>query len=534
MYNTYENWLLSARQLTEDGQYETAIEHYEGALASAQYTAQQIDVRNYLGRLYQITGATETAIQQFQASLTLHEQLPEEQIQKLSVNRAVVLNNLGTLFAGRDPQQTIEYHKAALQILEEQDQKTPDTYTEYLANTHYSLGGAYLLQSDVYQANQAYKKLIDLYTNQQTGIPPGIRPLLAITYFQLGSIASEQDKVQDARTFYHKATYLYEQLMERQPKAFLPYFASVQNNLGVINRLEGYLSEAKKNLQRTMAAYQELAQDDPENFLPYYANSLNSLGNIYADSWTPEDDIFSGNRGFLSGSGLFGSEEKPREEKDKEQAEAYYRQALDIFQQLADRAPDTYSHYVGTTYHNLGVLFDESKDFEQAEHYYREALGLRQKLAQLEPQAFDLDVCSTLLNLVTMYQTMMEQNVDISLRDTCLEWLPDIRKRLENYTGGSVPKAVENMKGDLDYFTQYFTQIQEIDLVNKDLKRKVEHLHEELLSTLDPEEKRYYYHKILALYQAALEEYPAQTEWTNAYNEYKQEAAGLAPQTAKE
>ena len=59
-----------------------------------------------------------------------------------------------------------------------------------------------------------------------------------------------------------------------------------------------------------------------------------------------------------------------QEQREFEQAEQYYQQALQLFIEDNDR----YSQAV--TYHNLGRVAQEQRDFQQAEHYYQQALQL--------------------------------------------------------------------------------------------------------------------------------------------------------------
>ncbi|HEX6684640.1 MAG TPA: tetratricopeptide repeat protein [Candidatus Limnocylindrales bacterium] len=53
-----------------------------------------------------------------------------------------------------------------------------------------------------------------------------------------------------------------------------------------------------------------------------------------------------------------------------EQAELYYRRALDICQEDGER------HLAAITYHNLGIVAQEQQRFEQAEQCYRQALDI--------------------------------------------------------------------------------------------------------------------------------------------------------------
>jgi tetratricopeptide (TPR) repeat protein len=528
MNNTFEEHISAATVMVENQQFEEAIKQYQHALELAQYTGQKIDIHNYLGRLHGSLGNRSQSIQHFEDSLNLHESVAQEEAPELQANKAVVLNNLGALYANEDLQKTIQFHKAALQLIQGLYEQNQELFTEYLGNTHYSLGGAYFLQNDFYQANKSYQQVVDIYSVYEKEQPERARPLLAITYFQLGGIASEQDKAENARTYYHKALYLYEKLMENHPDEFRPYLASVLNNLGVINRLEGYLTEAKKNYEKTIQEYEILAQRDPVTFLPYYATSLNSLGNVYADSWTPEDDIFAGNRGFLSGFGLFTNETDSKDDEDMVKAEKYYQRALDIYNQLADQEPETYTHYVATTLHNLGVLYDENKAFDKAEGFYQQALNLRKKLAEREPQAFDFDVASTQMNLVTMYQTQMEKNVDLSLKAKAVDLLENSKQRLDKYIQDEVPTAIENMRGDIAYFTKYFANVKEADLVSNDLKVKADLLNDDALSTLDMEKRLAIYANILDLYREANTTFPDHKELTKYYLDYCADTAETA------
>ena len=59
-----------------------------------------------------------------------------------------------------------------------------------------------------------------------------------------------------------------------------------------------------------------------------------------------------------------------QEQRRFEQAEDYYRQALDLKLEFGDR------HGAASTYHQLGVVAQEQRRFEQAEDYYRQALDL--------------------------------------------------------------------------------------------------------------------------------------------------------------
>ncbi len=516
MRRTYEEHLSVANVLLKDAQYSEAIEHFAQALKKASYINQKIDVLNMLGRINAELGATDDAIHYFGQSIDAHNSMPTEMAEKLLGNKAVVLNNLATLYIKSDIYKAIELHEEALIMLKSLADAEPDRYKEAIANTVYSLAGACFMKGDFVKAHNLYEDATQYYFSLAPTKPELAHPLLAMTFFQLGAIDSERNKIHESRSYYQKSLSWYEKLMETHPEEYRPYFASVLNNLGVVSRIGGHLTNAKKYFQRTIEAYGVLMQSDRATFLPYYAASLNSLANIYADSWTPEDDLFD-DRGVLGGFGMLtvnqvgiaGQEVKnEQEEKEIKEAEGYYLQALDIYNELADESPEAYTHYLATTLHNLGVLFDDRMIFDKAENYYKQALNIRRSLAEKEPNAFDFDVCVTQMNLVTLYQAIMERQVDISYKDIAEKLLFDTIKRLEKYDEKQMPPSIKNMLGDISYFKKFFADIEEVKLVILDLNIKVVKLEEEALSVADIQQKLKFYEQVIDLYAPAFKKYP--------------------------
>ncbi len=67
------------------------------------------------------------------------------------------------------------------------------------------------------------------------------------------------------------------------------------------------------------------------------------------------------------------------------QAEAAYREALNIRRALAELNPQTYLPDVAMTLNNLANLHSDKNEFTQAEEAYREALNIIRSLAELQP-----------------------------------------------------------------------------------------------------------------------------------------------------
>lgn len=515
MEHKLNHHILAAEMQIQKQEFEKAIDSYLNALDEVSGPEQKIDIYNNLAQLFARTGKSEEALNYYQLSLSAHNEVRDASLITLKLNRAGIYNNMGALLGANKFIEAINHHNQALAIIRELYEVHPEEFIHHLMNTIYTLAGIYYRSGDLYHASKFFNEVIEKYKPYEDQFPTQVKPMLASTYFQLGLVRSDQDKDEDARTLYHKSKYLYEKLTEEDPDTFRPYLASVYNNLAVVDRLIGYLSDSKNFYKKTVEQYGFLAEQEPQVYLPYYASSLNNTANVYADSWNPEDDVFSGDRGFLPGFGLFNSSAEVGLEKvdaiseeDFEEAVKHYKEALHAYQILANQEPEHYEHYCATTLHNLGVLYDENKLFDKAEHYYKEALAIRQKLARNEPHAFDLDVCITQMNMVTMYQTLMERAVDYSYKTKCLDLIKDTEDRLGKYELETLPESIQAMEGDLSYFKDYFNRITEADLVAIDLSVKADALNEEAYSTLDLEKRLSFQEQIQELYFNAMDRFP--------------------------
>lgn len=87
------------------------------------------------------------------------------------------------------------------------------------------------------------------------------------------------------------------------------------------------------------------------------------------------------------------------DQNDFKNALRSYKEALDIYRELARESPQTYLPYVATTLNNLGNLQSLQNDFEDASQSYQAALGIRRGLAISNPQMYLPDVATTLNNL---------------------------------------------------------------------------------------------------------------------------------------
>ncbi len=523
----FEELISTANVLVDHKNYSEAIPQFTSAIDETEIPEQKIDLYNTIGRLHLALQNTNEAIHSFEKALETHQNLPEDKAEKLSVNKATILNNLGLITLNSNVKLAIKHHKEALGIFTKAEEKNPKTFTLHLANTHYSYGDACYFKKDFFMAKKQYKEAITVYESIKEN--PSTQPLIANAYYNLGNIYTDEDNVFDARNNYLKALKIFRLLAEEQPKAYKSLVAATFNNLAVTAKTMYKYTDAITYYENALKEYEILITRDRNTFLPFYAATLNSIGIIYTEQHEIKDDYASEGLSGFSGFGALSADNVKDEKKEKasqfqkEKAVAYYSQAVEIYNELADQEPETYTHYVATCLHNLGVLHDEKEDYKIAEEYYEKALKLRRFLAEKHPKSFNLDLCVTLLNVTTMYQNLLEKTVDITYKTKALALLKEIEERLAIY-GDSEKPVLLSMKSDTQYFTQYFKGINHEYLEILENFSKADLISESIKETIVPTEKLKLQKNIVNLLYILFDKYPKnerlQAEMLNTYIQY--------------
>ena len=92
-----------------------------------------------------------------------------------------------------------------------------------------------------------------------------------------------------------------------------------------------------------------------------------------------------------------------REQNLRAQAEALYRESLELYRKLSSTNPSVYEPDVAMTCNNLANLLSASPEGrEEAEKLYREALKLRRNLAATNPSMYEPDIAGTCNNLAIL------------------------------------------------------------------------------------------------------------------------------------
>ncbi len=525
--NTFEETIATANILIGDKYYSEAIQHYKDALEQTQVPELRIDIYNTMGRLYLSLNNTEDAISSFENSLVVHNAQPVEKAKALQVNKAAILNNLGAILIKKDSVQAIKHHKEALAIFKEAHKTDPKLYTLHLGNTHYSYADACYQKKDFYKAKKQYKTAIEIYDSVPES--PNALPFIANSHYNLGNIYTDENNVYDARNNYLKALKTFRILAKEQPKAYSSLVAATYNNLAVTSKTMYKYDEALIYYENALHEYEVLKEQDKESFLPFYAATLNSIGIVFTEQHEVKDDYASMGLSGFSGFGTLSADNATDSKKEKaaqfqkEKAVEFYQRALEVYEDLTAKEPETYTHYVATCLHNLGVLHDSKQQYKQALAYFKKALNIRRFLSEKQAEAFNLDTCATLLNLTTLYQNLLEQTSDISLKKKSLKLLKEVEERLNIY-GDSEKPIILSMKSDTQYFTKFFNEVNTEYLEVLDTLRKTNEIQEKIKETAIPIEKLQLQKTILNIIYIMLNKYPKnvrlQEEMHNTYTLY--------------
>ena len=483
MKTTFEDRLQNAAVFLQEDKLQDSIEEYSEALQHTENQDQKIALYTVLGRLYQRLKMPKKAITAFQKSLKL---LEAAQLKDQTSEIASVHNNLAAAFLLTDVSMAISHYKEALAIYEKLNKTADSAYNSHCANTLFAIGEAFVQNEKAQLAKSNYKKAIRLYESL-----PDMISLQARAHYQLGIIYTDEFNLFDAKTQYAKALTLYEKLASEGNPPNAAIMAALHNNMAITYKSMGEYPKVIDAYERSLELYRALTVTHPDVFLPYVAATLSSLGISFANT----------------------------QELDK--AVSYMRQAVDTYNTLSDSSPDQYTHYLATALHNLGLFYFEDRDLLQAEHFLTEALMLRKKLVMTQPEAFGPDVCATALNLVELYQTSLEDQLDISYRTKSLGLLQEVEELLKSYKDDRV--VLKNMRNDCTYYQKYFNEISLETLSLQYLTKKASEFKEEINSTILPSEKFIFQEKLISLLEEKQALFPENNELnallTMAYND---------------
>ncbi|MEM7373780.1 MAG: tetratricopeptide repeat protein [Bacteroidota bacterium] len=204
--------------------------------------------------------------------------------------------------------------------------------------------------------------------------------------------------------------------------------AATYNNLGKFHLTRQNFPQAKAFLEQSLAIDERLAAKPNMRavFSPYIAINFNDLGETYAYDWNPDkpgEHFPAAEEHFLKALSIRETLAKAQPDTykpdwaetlvnlgklfyyegkgDKQQYDtslAYYQQALEIQQPLAEQNPSAFQPNLSETYHLMGKLHRKMKNNEDAKANYQKAENIRQQLMSGHPEAYKDEYAATLAN----------------------------------------------------------------------------------------------------------------------------------------
>lgn len=338
-------------------------------------------VLNNLGILYHDTKQMDTAEKVYTEALAIRRELAEKNPDVYLADVAMTLNNVGRLL--RHVGKYSEAEKAyteALQYYRRTENESPD-----IARTLNNVGVLYGDMQEFLKAESVFKQALKMYRTLEEGTK-GYALDIAGTLRNLGNLYRDAKRFDKAETMYDEALTMYNRLEIKDP-AFTPYAASVLNDIGIFYQDTRRFYEAEQAYKKALERRMELVKENPKAYAVDLAGTWNNLGILYNDAH------------------LYG-------EQRFEEAEAVYRKALEMFEQVKEEYPAAFTPYVAGMLHNLGALLKDTNRVKEAEKMHRKALELRKKLAEENPAVYAREVADSLTSLGILYEKMGKREAE--------------------------------------------------------------------------------------------------------------------------
>ncbi|WP_261208548.1 CHAT domain-containing protein [Laspinema sp. D2d] len=369
------------------GEKQTALDYYNQSLPLSQQVGDQAGeavTLNNIGLVYSDLGEKQTALDYYNQSLPLWRQVGNK------VGEATTLNNIGLVYSELGDKQTaLDYYNQSLPLR----RQVGDLAGE--AVTLNNIGLVYSELGDKQTALDYYKQSLPLL--RQVGDKAGE----AVTLNNIGLVYSDLGDKQTALDYYNQSLPLLRQVGDKAGEAVtLTNIGLVYSDLGdkqtaldyynqslPLSRQVGDKAVEAVTLSSIGLVYSELG--DKQTALDYYNQSLllsRQVGDKAQEAVT------------LSSIGLVYSELG-----DKQTSLDYYNQSLPLSRQVGDQAGEA------VTLNNIGLVYSELGDKQTALDYINQSLPLRRQVGDKAGEA------TTLSNIGRVY-------ADLGDKQTALDY----------------------------------------------------------------------------------------------------------------
>ena len=344
-------YFLRGMSYQQQGEYRTAVQYYEKALAIRQQyhlpnLSVLIDYYTYIGGAYFEMGDYSKALIFCEKVFAIHQQSLHSDHPDFADSN----NHIGLIYC-----QMGDYSKALVHLekaLTIQKQSLPSNHP-HLANSYSNIGNVYFHTGEYSKALKFYERALAIKKQSL----PSNHPDLANSYNSIGLVYYKMDQCSKALEFYEKALAIRQQSL----LSIHPSLAKSYNHIGLIYCEMGDYSKALVYHGKALAIQK---QSLPSNH-PDLASSYSNIGYVYS---------------------LMG---------DYSKALPFYERALPIRQQsLSSNHPQ-----LASSYNNIGLTYCYMGDYSKALVHLEKALAIQQQsLPSNHP-----DLASSYNNIAKVY-----------------------------------------------------------------------------------------------------------------------------------
>lgn len=230
---------------------------------------------------------------------------------------------------------------------------------------------------------------------------------MAGTLNNLGILAQRRGFFSEGHSYLKDALNIFDKLSKKSPKKYKNNVAMSLFNLGALED-EWHQSERLQNaighFEKALTIYRELSNNDPKAYKPLVALTVNRLARLFADD--AQLKAFASVPLKAIGFPIHISYEEIFEK-----AENYYKEALSIFEELANNNPSLYEPDLSSVLNDFGIFSMDIKRYDEAATHFQRAMSIRKKLAQQDPNRFFNNLAGTITNLGKL-ATITDKDVD--------------------------------------------------------------------------------------------------------------------------
>lgn len=433
--------------------YEIAIDFCQKALELESSSHEKIEALILTAELYKIIAQPEESINALNKAIDIETASSDGQNSIDQTRRQIMLNikKGELLFAMHRIDAAIEVFKSAQQFLPQPTENEKEEFVSEKASIAHRLADCYREKKNVFFWRKYLRESIEGFGSTSTDA----QAIIAHLYGSLAESYEEED-FEHAILYWKKSNLLYASLVEGNAD-FLPFLAATFNNIAVNQKRIFEHQKAIQNYSQALEIYLNLYTEDPLEYKPFLAATYNSLGIVFSEMF------------------------------DKEEALGYYQEAQQKYQELAATYPEMFLPYLGTILHNIGVLYDDLKKYDLALDHYFEALDIRRNLSENGPQSFRIDQAITALNIITIYQTLLEKEPTSDIDQKALSLILETQTILEPIK--TTHQILDGIKGDLNYFGDHFRHFPKQEMLIQKVIRDSIQMEEEISNADQGDEK---------------------------------------------